>query len=145
MKNKFMQLALVQAKTAKANNEVPVGAVLVYNNKVIANGYNLVETKSNSILHAEVIAISKGIEALGTKYLSDCSLYVTKEPCIMCFGAITNARIKDVYFGAYDIKYGATDYILGLTHNNKINHYPNIYGGIMEFECKSLLEDFFRC
>ena len=145
MTNQFMQLAVRQAELAKLNHEVPVGAVLVYQDEVIAEGHNLVIEKNNPLMHAEVVVILKGLEVLGTTYLEHCSLYVTKEPCIMCFGAIVNARIKDVYFGAYDLKYGAMDYVLRLIHNKKINHYPNIFGGMMEVRCKSLLEEFFRC
>jgi tRNA(adenine34) deaminase len=140
-----MELAIKQAQAAMENNEVPVGAVLVYDDKVICESHNLVIEKNNPLMHAELIAILKGLELLSTTYLEECSLYVTKEPCIMCFGAIANARIRNVYFGAYDVKYGAMDYILGLMHNKKINHYPNIYGGIMELECKELLEGFFKC
>lgn len=141
MKNDYMLLAIEEAK--KENNEVPVGAVLVKNKEVIATAHNECVAQ-NGICHAELLAIGRGLKKFGTTYLEDCELYVTKEPCIMCFGAAVNARIKRVYFGCYDVKYGAMEYVQKLGYLNKINHVPEIYGGIMELECKTLLEDFFR-
>lgn len=142
MKNPLMELALLQA--TKADNEIPVGAVLVKDGKVIAEAHNCMMEDNNALSHAEMLVMQDAIQKLGTTYLEDCELYVTKEPCIMCFGGIVNARVKRVYFGAYDIKYGAMDYVLRLGYLNKINHVPEIYGGIMEEECKALLEGFFR-
>ena len=141
MKNPFMELAILEAQ--KDKNEIPVGAVLVRDKTVIAAAHNECVAKSG-ICHAELLAIFRGLELLGTTYLADCELYVTKEPCIMCFGALVNARIKRVYFGCYDVKYGAMEYVERLGYLHKINHTPEIYGGIMEPECKKLLEDFFR-
>ena len=145
MFNKYMAEAIEEAKTACNSQEVPVGAVVVYKNEIISRSHNIVVQKNNPLLHAEIIAIDDALKALGKTYLTDCSLYVTKEPCIMCLGAIINARVSKVYFGAYDVKYGASDHLLNLIHNKKVNHFPEIYGGIMENECKKLLEDFFRC
>ncbi len=141
MKNEFMELAILEAK--KDPNEIPVGAVLVKDKKVIATAHNECVAK-NGMCHAELLVIERGLSVLGTTYLEDCELYVTKEPCIMCFGATVNARVKRVYFGCYDVKYGAMEYVEKLGYLHKINHTPEIYGGIMELECKSLLEDFFR-
>ncbi len=145
MFNEFMQKAIDEGKKAYKEGEVPVGAVMVYKGKVIAAADDTVIKDNNPTYHAEILAINEALKTLGTTYLTDCSLYVTKEPCIMCLGAVINTRIKRVYFGAYDIKYGAGDYVLGLMHQKKLNHYTEIYGGIMENECKKLLEDFFRC
>lgn len=145
MFNEFMQKAIDEGKKAYKEGEVPVGAVMVYKGKVIAAAHNTVIKDNNPTYHAEILAINEALKTLGTTYLTDCSLYVTKEPCIMCLGAVINTRIKRVYFGAYDIKYGAGDYVLGLMYQKKLNHYTEIYGGIMENECKKLLEDFFRC
>ncbi len=136
-----MELAILEAK--KDPNEIPVGAVLVKDKKVIAAAHNECVAK-NGICHAELLAIERGLSELGTTYLENCELYVTKEPCIMCLGAAVNARVKRVYFGCYDVKYGAMEYVEKLGYLHKINHTPELYGGIMELECKSLLEDFFR-
>lgn len=136
-----MEQAIRVAVTDK--NEIPVGAVLVKDKQVIATAHNECVANS-SICHAELLAIERGLSRLGTTYLEDCELYVTKEPCIMCFGAIVNARVKRVYFGCYDVKYGAMEYVEKLGYLHKINHTPELYGGIMELECKKLLEDFFR-
>ena len=136
-----MLLAIEEAK--KDPNEIPVGAVLVKDKQVIAAAHNECVAKSG-ICHAELLAIERGLSKLGTTYLEDCELYVTKEPCIMCFGATVNARVKRVYFGCYDVKYGAMEYVERLGYLHKINHTPELYGGIMEQECKTLLEDFFR-
>jgi len=145
MFNKYMECAIKEAKSAYTSMEVPVGAVVVYKNEIISRSHNRVTEKNNPLLHAEIIAINDALKALGTTYLTDCALYVTKEPCIMCLGAIINARMDKVYFGAYDVKYGASEHVLNLMHNKKVNHFPEIYGGIMENECKKLLEEFFRC
>lgn len=142
MANEWMELALREAQ--KAHNEIPVGAVLVKDNTVIAAAHNRTVEENNALRHAELIVLEEGLKKLGATYLEDCDLYVTKEPCIMCFGAIVNARIKRVYFGAYDVKYGAMDYVIRLGYLKKINHIPELYGGICEHECKTLLEEFFR-
>lgn len=145
MFNKYMQEAINEGKSAYAEGEVPVGAVVVYKNEIIAKSHNRVIENKNPLYHAEINVINESLSFLKTTYLSECSLYVTKEPCIMCLGALINARIKRIYFGAYDLKYGASDHLLNLMHHKKVNHFPEIYGGIMENECKKLLEDFFRC
>lgn len=145
MFNEYMKQAINEAKSAFSANEVPVGAVLVCDNKIIAKSHNLTVQKNNPLYHAEVNVINEGLLKLNVTYLNNCSIYVTKEPCIMCMGAIINARVKRVYFGAYDVKYGASEELLRLMSQKMVNHYPEIYGGIMEKECKKLLEDFFRC
>lgn len=142
MFNKFMNEAIFEAK--KNKDEVPVGAVLVCNGEIVAKSSNKVVDKNNPLMHAEMNVINDGLKKLDVTYLSDCDLYVTLEPCVMCMGAILNVRVRRVYFGAYDVKYGASNHILNLMHHKKTNHYPEIYGGIMENECREILEGFFR-
>ena len=142
MKNKFMEAAVAEAKRAAAEGEVPVGAVIVRGGEIIAAGRNACEAVGNPRLHAEMLAIERACEAVGGWRLSDCDIYVTLEPCLMCAGALLNARIRRVYFGAYDAKNGACGSIcdigvMGFTHK------PEIYGGICADECAALLADFF--
>jgi tRNA(adenine34) deaminase len=140
--NKYMAAAIKKALTAK--NEVPVGAVIVKDGEIIASASNSMVRDNNATKHAEINAVNAALAYLNGTYLLNCDIYVTKEPCLMCFGALINARVKRVYFGAYDVKYGACGYILSLLNEKKTNHCPEIYGGIMENECKKLLEDFFN-
>ena len=142
MKNSYMEAAVELASLV--TGEVPVAAVIVKNGEIISSAVNEMLSGKNAVLHAEMNAINKASAYLGQTYLTDCDIYVTKEPCLMCFGAVMHARIRRVYFGAYDIKYGACDHILSIIDKKKTNHYPEIYGGIMENECKKLLEDFFK-
>ena len=142
MGNKYMAAAIELA--AASFGEVPVGALVVKDGEIVASGVNSMVSGGNPLLHAEINAINSAVSLLGVTYLSDCDLYVTKEPCLMCFGAVMHARLRRVYFGAYDVKYGACDHILSIIDRKKTNHCPEIYGGIMENECKRLLEDFFR-
>ncbi len=137
-------MSLACKEAVKDKNEIPVGALLVKGDTLIATAHNECVAQNNPLCHAELLVIERGLSRLGTTYLDDCTLYVTKEPCIMCFGAIVNARVKRVYFGCYDVKYGAMEYVQRLGYLHKINHVPELYGGIMEQECKTLLEDFFR-
>ncbi len=142
MKNKFMEAAVAEAKLAAAEGEVPVGAVIVRGGEIIAAGRNACEAVGDPRLHAEMLAIERACEAVGGWRLSDCDIYVTLEPCLMCAGALLNARIRRVYFGAYDAKNGACGSVcdvgvMGFTHK------PEIYGGICADECAALLADFF--
>lgn len=137
----FMQRALDLAKTAYANDEVPVGAVIVYRQEVIAQAYNTMHKNNNCLQHAEVEVIQKALMQLRTATLPECDLYVTLEPCCMCAGAIAHARIRRVYFGAYDIKGGFVDNN-GCAFNYTL-HKPEVYGGILESECSQLLSHFF--
>ncbi len=141
---KYMELALQEAKKAKALGEIPVGAVIVQNQQVIAAGHNLRETQQNALCHAEIIAIEQACKALGSWRLSDCDIYVTLEPCVMCTGAILNARLKRVYFGAYDDKMGSLAGGNTLFREYCFQTPPEIYGGIMEQECLALLKQFFQ-
>ena len=139
----FMSEALILAKNAEKHGDVPVGAVIVKNGEIIARGQNKREKDKNSLLHAEIIAINEACEVLGSKYLTDCTLYVTLEPCPMCAGAIINSRIEKVVFGAYDDKAGCFG---TLTNFNDLafNHKPDIIGGYMEKECSEILSIFFE-
>lgn len=143
MENKYMLKAIELAKKAADEGEVPVGAVVVKDGKIIATGRNRRESEKNALCHAEIEAINNACKALGGWRLFQCELYVTLEPCPMCAGAIINSRIKSVYFGAYDQKAGSFGTIADF---NRIpyNHKPEVYGGIMESECKALLTDFFK-
>ena len=138
-----MQEAIKEAKKAYRKNEVPIGAVIVYKNKIIARGYNLRERKKNSLLHAEIIAISKACKKLKTWRLDECDLYVTLEPCPMCSGAIIQSRIKNIFFGAKDPKSGCIKSKVQLFEPGLFNHNVNVTGGLLESECGQLLKDFF--
>jgi tRNA(adenine34) deaminase len=144
MNLQYMSLALKLAEKAKSKKEVPVGAVIVLNNKVIATGFNMREKKQNALLHAEIVAIDKACKKLKSWRLENCELYVTLEPCSMCAGAIINSRVKKVYFGAYDPKGGACGSVVNLLNNKTFNHNPEVVGGIMESECASILTNFFK-
>lgn len=143
MNKKFMLKAIELARIAAQNGDVPVGAVVVKDGKIIAEGYNTRQRDGIATAHAEVIAINKACKALGTWRLDDCELYVTLEPCPMCAGAIINARIKTVVFGAYDLKAGSCDSVINL-FNLPYNHTPEVYAGICENDCAALLSDFFK-
>lgn len=138
-----MLKAIELAKEAADEGEVPVGAVVVKDGEIIATGRNRRESEKNALCHAEIEAINNACKALGGWRLFQCELYVTLEPCPMCAGAIINSRIKSVYFGAYDQKAGSFGTIADF---NRIpyNHKLEVYGGIMESECKALLTDFFK-
>lgn len=139
----FMKEAIAEAKKAYSDGEVPVGAVIVKDGKIIAKGRNHREQKQNALSHAEIEAINSACKTLGSWRLDDCELYVTLEPCPMCTGAIINARIKKVVFGAFDSSMGCMDSVINLC-DYPLGHKVEIYGGICEDECKALLQDFFQ-
>ena len=143
MNKKFMKEALLEAKAAAECGEVPVGAVIVRDGEIISRGRNRREEKQNALSHAEIEAINSACKKLHSWRLDGCELYVTLEPCPMCTGAIINARIKTVIFGAYDIKMGSMDSVINLC-DYPYNHKPEIYCGICEDECGAVLQDFFR-
>lgn len=143
MENLFMQIALEEARLAAASGEIPVGAVLVKDGVVIAKSHNRREEMKNALCHAEVSVIDMGCKKLGTWRLSDCDLYVTLEPCAMCTGAIAQAKIRRLYFGAYDPKGGFAVSNAGLLEHPGLMHKTEYYCGIMEEECGKLLSDFF--
>lgn len=137
-----MQAALELARKAAQAGDVPVGCVIVQNHEIISGGYNRREQDNDALNHAEMIAIAAACEKLNTWRLEDCALYVTLEPCVMCAGAIVNARIKHVVFGAYDPKGGAFGGLFDL-NTLGLNHRPEITGGILEDECANILKGFF--
>lgn len=139
----FMEKALVEAKKAYSNAEIPVGAIIVKDGKIISTGYNKREQTNLSISHAEIIAISKANLILQNWRLNECIMYVTLEPCIMCSGAIYNSRIKKIYFGAYDFKKSSIDSVINILNFNNQIHNLEYEGGLLENECSQLLKDFF--
>ena len=140
----FMGEALKQAKLSFDTDEVPIGAVLVYQNKIIASGYNLSISNHDPSAHAEILTIRDAGQYLKNYRLTNCSLYVTLEPCVMCLGAIFHARISNLIFGAYDHKKGACESVANLKEDKELNHHCVIHGGVLEFESKTLLQDFFK-
>lgn len=143
MQEKFMKEALKEAKKAELKDEVPIGCVIVKDGKIIARGHNMRETKKNSLLHAEIIAINKACKKLNNFRLEDCELYVTVEPCIMCAGAIIQSRIKKVYFATADEKYGAVVSVCS-AFNIKSNHKVEFEQGMLSSECKEIVQNFFK-
>lgn len=141
---KFMKEAIKQAKKAEALNEVPIGCVIVYNDKIIARGYNRRITDKNTLSHAELIAIKKASKTLGDWRLDDCEMYITLEPCQMCAGAIVQARIKKVYMGAMNPKAGCAGSVIDLLHIDKFNHQVETQSGILGEECSTMLTEYFR-
>ena len=137
-----MRSALDLAEQAYKNNEVPVGAVIVKDGKIISTGANNREETGDATGHAETLAIRRACETIGSWHLDGCELYVTLEPCPMCMGAIINSRIKRIVFGTKDAKAGACGSVINL-NNYPFNHKPEISSGIMEEECSSILSDFF--
>ena len=144
MQEYFMKQALKEAEKAYKKLEVPVGAVIVKDGKIIARGYNQKETKKDTTKHAEIIAIQKASKKLGSWRLIDCEMYVTLEPCSMCAGAIINSRLKRIYIGTRDEKTGAVGSVLNLLEDYKFNHKVEIERGIMQKECEKILKDFFK-
>lgn len=140
---KFMIEAIKMAQIASKKDEVPVGAVIVHKGKIIAKAYNQRETKKDPLAHAEILAIKKAAKKLAGWRLSGCTLYVTLEPCPMCAGAIINARIDIVVFGAYDPKAGAFGSLYDLAQG-KLNHTPKIIGGVLQPKCASVLTNYFK-
>lgn len=143
MKNPFMQAALDEARVAYAAGEIPVGAVVVKSGRVIARARNTREATHNALGHAEISAIDQACRLLGRSRLDDCDLYVTLEPCAMCCGAIAQARLKRLYFGAYDPKGGFAVSNAALMEHPGLMHKAECYCGIMEEECSALLQKFF--
>lgn len=141
--NIYMNRAVELAEKAFSLGEVPVGAVIVRKNKIIGEGYNLRESSRNALAHAEIIAINQACRNLGGWRLPECEIYITLEPCPMCCGAIINARIDNVFFGAYDKKSGSAVSVQKM-FDLPYNYRPEITGGIMQEQCSELLSRFFR-
>ncbi len=139
-----MKMALNEAYKAYDIDEVPIGAVIVKENKIIGSGFNIRESSKDPTTHAEMIAIREASKNIGGWRLIGCTLYVTIEPCPMCAGAIINSRIDRVVVGAKDPKMGSCGSIIDITQNEKFNHQAQVQWGVLEEECSSIMTDFFR-
>src|ERR1700720_2886612 len=140
----FMQEALRLAVKARAADEVPVGAVVVREGRIISRGYNQVELLKDATAHAEMLALTAAEAAVDDWRLTDCDLYVTKEPCPMCAGAIVHTRIRRVIFGCADVRAGAAGTVMNLVDNASLNHRCQITSNVLQNECAAILQDFFR-
>ncbi len=139
-----MREALKEARKAAAADEVPVGAVIVYGRQVIARAHDQVELLKDPTAHAEMIAITQASNFIGSKWLQDCVLYVTIEPCSMCAGALVLSRLKKIFFGARSPKTGACGSVLDIPGNKKLNHEVEVDSGILADECAAVMKEFFR-
>ena len=142
--NKYMKEALKEAQKSYNKEEIPVGAVIVKDGKIIGRGHNLKETKNDTTKHAEIIAIKKASKKLKSWRLTGCTMYVTLEPCTMCAGALIQARLDKVVIGTMDEKTGACGSVLNVVEDYKFNHRVEIEKGVMEKECKSIIQEFFK-
>lgn len=140
----FMKQAVKQAKKAYDKLETPIGCVIVYEDKIIARGYNKRNMKKNTLAHAEILAINKASKVLGDWRLEDCTMYVTLEPCPMCAGAIVQARIPRVVIGSMNPKAGCAGSVLNLLQQDGLNHQVEITKGVLAEECSGLMTSFFR-
>ena len=138
-----MRKALAQAEKASKLGEMPIGAVIVREGKIIARGHNKRENGKNALLHAEIVAIDKACRKLGGWRLPGCEIYVTLEPCPMCAGAILNSRIEKVYFGAYDVKSGCAGSKINLLDMNLCNYTTEVVGGVLQSKCSEIIKNFF--
>ena len=139
-----MKEALKEAKKAELIDEVPIGCVIVKDDKIIARGHNQRETKQSPIGHAEIIAINKASKKLKSWRLEGCDIYVTLEPCIMCSGAIIQSRIRKVYYGAFDPKGGALGSSINVLEAQNINHHPEVISRVMQEECSKIITNYFK-
>lgn len=135
----YMNIAISLAKKAAKRGDVPVGAVIVNNGKILSKAYNKKNAKKNALYHAEVLAINKACKKVKNFRLENTTIYVTKEPCLMCMGAILSARMNHIVFGSYDKKYGC----ITIAENNNFNHKSQATGGVCEKECSELITSFF--
>lgn len=140
----YMQAAIAEAKLAAQSGEVPVGAVVVVNGKIVARAHNQVEARCDASLHAEILALRAASEKLQRWRLNDAALYVTMEPCTMCFGAIVNFRIKELFFGCYDQRHGAVGSLYNLSENFSHLHEMKIYPELLADPCREIVQDFFK-
>lgn len=143
-KEEYMSLALKEAKQAYIEDEVPIGCIIVRNDEILAMAHNQKVKDNKATSHAEILAINIASEKLNSWYLNECDIYITLEPCIMCAGAIINARLKNVYIAASDFKGGAFGSSIDVLEAKNINHHPNIEKGILENEASDLLKSFFK-
>ncbi len=140
----FMQVAFEEAEKAYESDEVPIGAVIVRDEKIISRAHNLTEMKQDPTAHAEMLAIREAVREIRNWRLSGCTLYVTKEPCPMCAGAIVNSRITRVVYGCRDEKGGAVNSLYKLLSDRRLNHRAEVFSGVMAEECAALLRRFFK-
>ncbi|MED0774081.1 nucleoside deaminase [Bacillus siamensis] len=140
----YMREAIKEAEKAEAKGEVPIGAVLVLHDEIVARAHNLRETEQRSLAHAEMLAIDEACRKLGTWRLEDAVLYVTLEPCPMCAGAVVLSRVDKVVFGAFDPKGGCTGTLMNLLQEERFNHQAEVVSGVLEEECGEMLSAFFR-
>ena len=140
---RWMRQALALAQRAAEEGEVPVGAVAVKDNRVLGRGYNRTEALQDPTAHAEILAITAAVDALGSKWLEGVTLYVTLEPCVMCAGALVLARIDRLVFGAFDPKMGACGTLYTVPQDSRLNHNIEVVGGILQQECGTILSQFF--
>ncbi|MFC1485326.1 tRNA adenosine(34) deaminase TadA [bacterium] len=140
----YMKLALQEAIKAKEEGEVPIGAVLVFEDKVLARGFNQSIINNDPTAHAEIVCLRKASKVLNNYRLNDCSLYVTLEPCPMCAGALVHSRVAKIIYGARDYKMGSCGTVFSIAHNEKLNHRIEIVDGVMEKESREILQDFFK-
>ena len=140
---KYMKAAIKQAKKAEALHEVPIGCIIVHEDRIIGRGYNRRITDKNVLAHAEIIAIRKACRIIGDWRLENCTMYVTLEPCPMCAGAIINARVEEIRYGAREEKSGCCGSVLNL-FEERFNHRPRVYRGPLERECEGVLQAFFQ-
>jgi len=141
---RFMRAALGEARIAMDEGEIPVGAVIVAEGKIIGKGHNSTEKLKDPTAHAEILAIREASEFIGEKFLSECDIYITVEPCMMCAGAILLSRIRHVYFGAFEPKFGACGSVFNLIETEKYNHRPKVFSGILAEESEELLKKYFE-
>lgn len=142
--HRMMQEAVKQAKIAADKDEVPVGAVIVFQNKIISRAHNQVETLNDPTAHAEMIAITQAASTLSSKWLQDCTIYVTLEPCSMCAGALVLARVKRLFYGAADPKTGACGSVANIVQHPQLNHKLEVYKNLLDEECSRMLSVFFQ-
>ncbi|MEL7566501.1 MAG: tRNA adenosine(34) deaminase TadA [Dehalobacterium sp.] len=140
----YMKEALLEAEKAFAKEEVPIGAVIVYGDKIIARAHNLKEERQDPTAHAEILAVKEAALYFRNWRLQGTTMYVTLEPCPMCAGALVQARVDTLVFGAWDNKAGAAGSLLNIVHFPKFNHRMEVFGGIMEEECKAIMQRFFE-
>jgi len=143
MNLKYMKEAIKEAKKAAKKGEVPIGCVIVYEDKIIGRGHNKRNTNKTTLAHAELLAIQKASKTMGDWRLEDCTMYITLEPCQMCSGAIVQARIKEVIVGAMNPKAGCAGSILNILQMKEFNHQVELETGVMEEECSQVLKEFF--
>jgi tRNA(adenine34) deaminase len=141
---RYMRIALDEAAAAEDHDDVPVGAIIVHNNRVIGRGHNERERLLDPTAHAEILAISAAAQHMKSWRLIDCDLYVTLEPCLMCAGAIVHARVRRLIFGAHDPKAGACGSLYDIPADTRLNHNPTITPGILEHDCRTILKRFFE-